>query len=230
MSNNIFQSIQAVAFDLDGTLVDSIGDLAASANAMRCALNMPPLSQDVLLSFVGDGMARLVHRALTNNHEELAEQSLWEKGFELYVRHYAEHSTDNTRLYKHVADTLALLKTLNLPLAVITNKSQIFAQPILEKLGVAKEFSIIIGGDTLPEKKPSALPILHVCELLRIEPINMLMVGDSINDILAARNAKSKVVGVSFGYGNMEKLSNNPETRPDAVIQDFGQLYDLLKK
>ena len=82
MNQNIFNNIKAVAFDLDGTLADTIGDLANAANAMRAALNMPPLDDSVLLSFVGDGIGRLVHRALTNDHDSFAEQALWEKGFD----------------------------------------------------------------------------------------------------------------------------------------------------
>ncbi|MBO7555333.1 MAG: HAD-IA family hydrolase, partial [Neisseriaceae bacterium] len=89
-------------------------------------------------------------------------------------------------------------------------------------------FSIIIGGDTLPEKKPSALPLLHICEVLNIAPENLLMVGDSKNDILAAKNAQAKSVGVSFGYGKMDELVKFNETKPDIVINHFGELYNLL--
>ena len=229
MNQNIFNNIKAVAFDLDGTLADTIGDLANAANAMRAALNMPPLDDSVLLSFVGDGIGRLVHRALTNDHDSFAPQALWEQGFALYVQYYAQNLCVRTQLYPQVADTLALLKTLKLPLAVMTNKSQVFAKPLLEQLKIADLFSLIIGGDTLPEKKPSALPLLHICEVLHIAPENLLMVGDSKNDILAAKNAKAKSVGVSFGYGKMNQLVLNEETKPDYVINHFGQLYDLLK-
>ena len=229
MKQNIFNHIKAVAFDLDGTLADTVGDLAAAGNAMRAALNMPPLDDSVLLSFVGDGIGRLVHRALTNDHASFAPQDLWEKGFALYAQYYAQNLCVKSQLYPQVADTLALLKTLKLPLAVMTNKSQVFANPLLKQLKIADLFSLIIGGDTLPEKKPSALPLLHICEVLNIAPENLLMVGDSKNDILAARNAGCPVVGVSFGYGKMDELVLSEETKPDCVINHFGELYDLLK-
>ena len=229
MKENIFNNIKAVAFDLDGTLADTIGDLAAAGNAMRQALGMPPLDDSVLLSFVGDGIGRLVHRALTNDHASFAPQDLWEKGFALYAQYYAQHLCVKTQLYPQVADTLALLKTLQLPLAVMTNKSQVFANPLLQQLKIADLFSLIIGGDTLPEKKPSALPLLHICEVLNIAPENLLMVGDSKNDILAAKNAGCPVVGVSFGYGKMNELVQNDATKPNCVIDHFGQLYDLLQ-
>lgn len=222
--------IQAVAFDLDGTLVDSIGDLAASCNAMRQALDLPLLEESVLLSFVGDGIGRMVHRALTNDHESLAEQSLWEKGFALFVRHYMEHLTDRTRPYPQVEDTLGLLKTLHLPLAVITNKSERFAAMILRQLGLEDEFSLLIGGDTLPEKKPHALPLLHACENFGIAPEHLLMVGDSRNDILAAKNAGCVSCGVMFGYGRMEELIRQPETTPDFTVHHFIDIYQTIKK
>ncbi|MDO5686606.1 MAG: phosphoglycolate phosphatase [Neisseria sp.] len=224
-----FADIQAVAFDLDGTLVDSVADLANSANAMRAALAMPPLPQEVLLSFIGDGMARLVHRALCGDHHSLADEALWARGFDLFVRHYALHLTDLTRPYPQVRDTLALLKTLHLPLVVITNKNERFARDILKNLELADEFSLLIGGDTLPEKKPSALPLLHTCQVLNIAPENLLMVGDSRNDILAARAAGAAVIGVTFGYGDMAALDADAATRPDATVSAFVEIYRLLR-
>lgn len=226
--NNLFDDIKAVAFDLDGTLADTAGDLADAANSMRHSLNLPPLKEEVLLSFIGDGIGRLVHRALTDSHDSFAEHKLWEKGFSLYVKHYAAHITDRSKLYPQVADTLALLKIRQLPLALVTNKSIIFAKEVVKNLKIDQYFSLMIGGDSLSEKKPSAIPLLHVCESFNIQSNQLLMVGDSINDILAARNAQAKVIGVSFGYGNMQKLAQDENTRPDKVISNFGEIYNLL--
>lgn len=230
MTEPLFAEIEAVAFDLDGTLVDSVADLADAANAMRRELGIAPLQEAVLLSFIGDGIGRLVHRALTNDHESLADNDLWEKGFALFVRHYAENLTVRTRAYPQVVDTLGLLKTLGLPLAVVTNKSERFARAILKNLELADIFSLLLGGDSLPEKKPAALPLLHVCEAFAIAPEKLLMVGDSRNDILTARAAGTKVVGVDFGYGDMTALAADEATRPDAVVAHFVDIYHLLQR
>ena len=160
--------INAVAFDLDGTLVDSIPDLAAAANAMREHLDLPPLPALRIQEHVGDGIASLVHRALTNERDGQADPALWERGYVFFIQYYREHLSDNTSIYPGVTDGLGLLRALQLPLAVITNKSERLALPLLEQLGLRDHFSLIIGGDTLAEKKPSALPLQHVCQVLGI--------------------------------------------------------------
>lgn len=215
-------AIKAFAFDLDGTLVDSVADLAASANAMREQLNMPPLDEERIKSHVGDGIASLVHRALTDSREQQADEALWTKGFSLFVTHYYEHLTDYTKPYPHVETTLALLKTLGFPLVVITNKNERFATKILEKLNLLDYFSLVIGGDTLPEKKPSILPLIHTCEVLNIESEELAMIGDSKNDIFAAKNAGSLAIGANYGYEDIT------EYEPDIVIEQFFELYDML--
>lgn len=134
------------------------------------------------------------------------------------------------RAYPQVVDTLGLLKTLGLPLAVVTNKSERFARAILKNLELADIFSLLLGGDSLPEKKPAALPLLHVCEAFAIAPEKLLMVGDSRNDILTARAAGTKVVGVDFGYGDMTALAADEATRPDAVVAHFVDIYHLLQR
>ncbi|KMN32230.1 phosphoglycolate phosphatase [Chromobacterium sp. LK1] len=215
--------IKAVAFDLDGTLVDSIPDLAAAANAMREHLDLPPLPALRIQEHVGDGIASLVHRALTNERDGQADPALWERGYVFFIQYYREHLSDNTSIYPGVTDGLGLLRALQLPLAVITNKSERLALPLLEQLGLRDHFSLIIGGDTLAEKKPSALPLQHVCQVLGIAPEQMAMVGDSANDVLAARNAGCAAVAVSYGYADAAALG------ADLVVANIAELYDLMK-
>lgn len=222
--------IQAFAFDLDGTLVDSIKDLAISANAMRETLGMDDLPLETLKSFVGDGMSRLVHRALTNDHHALADDALWQQGFALFAQHYYEHIADYSSPYAGVVHGIALLKSQNLPVVVVTNKAERFAVKLLADLGLLDEFSLVIGGDTLPEKKPSALPLQHVAEVLNIEVDKIAMVGDSHNDILAARAAGAMAIGVDYGYENMDVLAQDPLTRADAVIHSIVQLYEAVRQ
>lgn len=216
-------AIEAVALDLDGTLVDSLPDLAAAANAMRAHLGLPPLAPERVASHVGDGMARLVHRTITDDTHADADPATWEAGMRFFASHYHEHIADFTRPYPGVVEALQLLRTLQLPLVVITNKPAGFTVPLLEKLELAGLFSLVLGGDSLPEKKPSALPLVHACEVLGIQPGKLLMVGDSKNDILAARAAGSPVAAVDYGYGDLA-----PDAA-DIMVGNLVELYDLLK-
>ena len=216
--------IKAIAFDLDGTLVDSIADLAASANAMRQALGLPPLDAERIKGHVGDGVASLVHRALTNDKDGQADEALWAQGFTLFIQHYRANLTTHTRMYPGVAESLNLLRSLELPLVVITNKSHRLAAPLLAELGIDSAFSMILGGDSLPEKKPSALPLLHAAAVLNVKPQEMIMVGDSENDILCANKAGALAVAVSYGYRDAATLG------ADLTVDSLVDLFALLKK
>jgi phosphoglycolate phosphatase len=216
--------IEAIALDLDGTLVDSLPDLAAAANAMRAHLGLIPLAPERVGSHVGDGLAKLVHRTLTDETDGEADTATWEAGLRFFSQYYREHIADFTRPYPGVIEGLQLLRTLKLPLAVITNKPATFTVPLLAKLDLAPYFSLALGGDSLPEKKPSALPLLHTCEVFGITPDKLAMVGDSKNDILAARAAGSPAVLVNYGYGDLAPSA------ADLTIGNLVELYDLLKK
>lgn len=223
------QSIQAIAFDLDGTLVDSVPDLAASANAMRVELGLPELPRDIVQSYVGDGIAVLVHRSLTADHHGTADDDLLERGFPIFMRHYAHNIANATRPYPETETGLELLKTLGLPLAVVTNKSEMLAVKLLKELNLMDYFSIVVGGDTLPERKPAPEPLRHAAEVMGVQPENMLMVGDSHNDFLAAKAAGCPSVGVLFGYGDMTELSRDEATKPDWLINKLPEIYEQLR-
>ena len=229
MTAPAIEHVQAVAFDLDGTLCDSVPDLAAAANATRAQMGLPPLPQHSVESYVGDGLANLVHRVLTDKRDEAAPQNEWEQGFSFFIRYYRDHLSDFTRPYPETEAGLILLKTLGIPLVVITNKNEMLAVELLKQLGLADYFSLILGGDSLAEKKPSPLPLLHAAEVLNINPVDMLMVGDSANDILAAKAAGCLSVGVTFGYGDMQELVHNPATKPDWLIGSLPEIYENLR-
>lgn len=229
MTAPALEHVQAVAFDLDGTLCDSVQDLAAAANTTRAHMGLQPLPEHTVESYVGDGLANLVHRVLTDSRDNTAEQAQWEQAFSFFIRHYREHLSVHTRPYPQTEAGLGLLKSLGIPLAVITNKNEVLAAELLAQLGLADYFSLIIGGDSLPEKKPSPLPLLHVAEVLGTEPSGMLMVGDSANDILAAKAAGCLSVGVTFGYGDMTLLSQDPATKPDWLIGALPEIYENLQ-
>ncbi|WP_047236731.1 phosphoglycolate phosphatase [Chromobacterium subtsugae] len=215
--------IKAVAFDLDGTLIDSIPDLANAANAMRAHLGLPPLDPERIKSHVGDGIASLVHRAITDERHAEADGPLWERGYRFFIQHYREHLADQTTVYAGVRDGLSLLRALKLPLLVITNKSERLAVPLLEQLELRDHFSLVLGGDTLPEKKPSALPLQHACQVLGISAKEMAMVGDSANDVAAARAAGCAAIAVGYGYGGDASLG------ADLTVASIAELYDLMK-
>ncbi|MCP1660144.1 phosphoglycolate phosphatase [Neisseria perflava] len=221
--------VQAVAFDLDGTLCDSVPDLAAAAEAMREYLGLSSLPAKVVESYVGDGIGTLVHRVITNDRDEEADPAVWEKGFVFFMQYYRTHLSDFTRPYPETEAGLGLLKSLGIPLVVITNKTEILAVELLKQLGLADYFSLILGGDSLPEKKPSPLPLLHAAEVLGIEPADMMMVGDSKNDILAAKAAGCLSVGVTYGYGDMTMLSQDDATKPDWLIGKLPEIYENLQ-
>ena len=155
-------------------------------------------------------------------------KKLWAQGFTLFVQYYAEHIADRTRAYPETEAGLGLLKSLGIPLAVITNKNEVLAVKLLEALGLSDYFSLVLGGDSLPEKKPSPVPLLHAAEVLGVPVENMIMVGDSRNDILAAKAAGCPSIGVTFGYGDMAELSKHEATRPDWTIGSLPEIYENL--
>lgn len=223
-----WNDIHAIAFDLDGTLVDSIADLCAAANHMRAEFELPPLPHDELTSYVGDGLSILVHRALSGSREGKVEEAKWTQGFTLFIAYYRKHLSVYTRPYPEVKTALDLFKARNLPLAVITNKNEVLAVELLCQLGLADKFSLIVGGDTLSEKKPSPMPLLHTAEILGVSIHNLLMVGDSANDIMAAKAAGALSCGVTWGYADMGQLAQQAATNPDIMIDHLPQIADGL--
>lgn len=215
--------IKALAFDLDGTLVDSLPDLTAAANAMRAHFGLPPLDDARIASHVGDGIASLVHRAITDKRDGSAAHEQWEEGFRFFVQYYRQHLTVHTTVYPGVTTAIGLFKALQLPLAVVSNKSERLAVPLLQELGLADDFGLILGGDSLPEKKPSALPLLHTCQVYNVAPETLLMIGDSANDVRAARAAGCPVALVRYGYADADTLD------ADLVVDTLETLYDLLR-
>lgn len=199
--------ISALAFDLDGTLVDTIADLAAAANAMRADFALPALAQDRLASFVGGGMAQLVHRALTDERDGEAHPERHAAGVASFSQHYDHLLAEQSRPYPGVVEALQALRELGLPLAVVTNKPYRFSALLLERLGLAPYFQLVLGGDSLAHKKPHPLPLQHVCAHFDIAPASLLMVGDSHFDRDAAVNAGSPCLLLTYGYENVSNLA-----------------------
>jgi len=194
-------SYQAVLLDLDGTLLDTIPDLALAANAMRVELGMAPLREDVIATFVGKGVDNLVRRTLVgalDAGEPPPEQ--YERARASFYRHYHLVNGDKSVVFDGVMPALKTMKSLGLKLAVVTNKPTEFTLPLLQRTGLAGFFDAVVCGDTCARKKPDPEPMLHACALLGAEPARTVAIGDSINDAQAARAAGCSVLAVPYGY------------------------------
>ena len=216
-----------IAFDLDGTLVDSVPDLANAVNATLADLQLPEHHQDEVRGWIGNGAQVLIKRALAGDIKGDVSTELFEKVYPLFLDYYAEHLCIDSVLYSGVKETLRALKQSGIALACITNKPSQFTAPLLEQLGMAEFFDVVACGDTFAEKKPNPMPLLKVAEHFNVKPEQSLMVGDSINDIQAAISAGFKSVCVDYGYAGEHDIYT---MGADAVISRFSQLNEFLQK
>jgi phosphoglycolate phosphatase len=214
-----------VLFDLDGTLVDSVPDLSIAINSMLERLGLPVHSEESIRLWIGNGLERLVKRALTNNMNGEPEDTLFAKAYPLFMQNYTENSCHETRLYEGVETALNYLNGNDFKLGCVTNKMEVFTHRILRKLDIYDAFGIIISGDTLPRKKPDPLPLKHAAKYFNASPEDSLMVGDSKNDIVAASAAGFRICCVSYGYNHGNDIR---AAGPDAVLDTLADLPDLL--
>ncbi|OGS22428.1 MAG: hypothetical protein A2252_09000 [Elusimicrobia bacterium RIFOXYA2_FULL_39_19] len=212
------KNIELMIFDLDGTLVDSKLDLANAVNYALKTLKLPVLKNEVIYGFIGDGIWRLVERALGENHAGKTET-----GVELFRKYYKKHCVDNTCLYPKVKEMLLHFK--NKKKAVVTNKSEIFTRDILQGLKIAGYFDIVYGGDTFEHRKPHPLPLKKVMSKLKIKPAQAIMIGDGLNDVLAAKAAKVTSCAVGYGLEDKKKLLKE---NPDYFIKNLSQLKKIV--
>lgn len=189
-------SFDAVLFDLDGTLIDSVEDIARSANHVRAQLGLKPLPVETVRGFVGDGVRVLFERAIETRDVTRIDQAV-----ALWRPHYLEHCLDHTRLYPGVAVMLRQLDARGILLAVVTNKPAAPAEIILQGLGIRTLFRTVVGGDSTPKRKPDPEPLRFALEQMRVRSDRALVVGDSPNDILGAWNAGCSSCAVLWGIG-----------------------------
>ena len=218
---------RAFLFDLDGTLIDSSRDLAIAVNYMLKKIGRDTFDESVIREWVGNGALVLTKRALSGSIEidENLDEELVEKALGILLDYYSKHLTVYTDTYPNVRETLKTLKDLDYKLAIITNKPYDFINPILKSLNLDSFFEFSLGGDSLSEKKPHPMPLLYACEKFEITPDEAVMVGDSKNDILAAKSARMDVVAVTYGYNHGESLDIY---NPDIIIDDFSKLIGLV--
>jgi len=219
---------KAIFFDLDGTLIDSVPDLALAVNEMLERLGRERFDESVIRYWVGNGAQTLVKRALLGKRDvddDTVETALFQKALGIFLQAYRSHLCDATRPYPHVPETIEKLRQKGYRLAIITNKPEPFIAPILEGLGLKHYFEAWLGGDSLPQKKPDPMPLLHMCETFNIAVDDAVMVGDSKNDILAANACSMASIGVTYGYNYGEEISIH---QPTVVIDDFKALLAYL--
>ncbi|MBN9411910.1 MAG: phosphoglycolate phosphatase [Burkholderiales bacterium] len=198
----------AVILDLDGTMVDTMGDFDAAIGAMLAQLALPPLPRESLAHFVGKGSEHLVRSALAHVAGPADERAtaLYPRAYDAYQAHYGRINGQHSALYPGVAEGLAGLRARGLPLACLTNKPVVYARALLAAKGIDAVFSHVFGGDSFERKKPDPLPVLRTCEALGSAPGRTLVVGDSSNDARAARGAGCPVVLVTHGYNHGEPV------------------------
>jgi len=201
-----YPPLRAVMFDLDGTLVDSAPDLACAANRMLAALGMAECDPALLSTYIGKGIPRLVERTLAGKLDGEADAALMARALPLFEQFYGQESGRRTTLYPGVLEGLELLAREGLRLACVTNKAERFTHALLAHMGLAHFFAVVVGGDTVANKKPDPLPFRHACERLGVAPGEALVVGDSRNDVAGARAAGCPVICVPYGYNEGEAV------------------------
>ena len=211
--------IKAIIFDLDGTLIDSVTDLAISVNFTLKKIGLPTHTEEEIKGFVGDGVQKLIKRSLGQAHMEK-----FTEAFGTFMDHYGSHCTDNTTLYPGVKETLPVLAE-RYYLAILTNKSAVFSHKILAALDVSSYFSEVLGGDSLPTKKPDPAGIFRLAEKWSLDPATeIVMVGDHATDIEVGHRAGCKTVFIDGGIGIPKGLI------PDITINSFKEITSLLEK
>ncbi|MSQ59547.1 MAG: phosphoglycolate phosphatase [Betaproteobacteria bacterium] len=219
-----FGGIKAVAFDLDGTLIDTLPDLAAAGNRMLQAMGRAPASEAQIRQFIGDGIAVLTRRLLTRHMDTEPGAREFAMALELFKAYYAEELAARSRPYPGVVNGLAALYP-RFSLACVTNKALAYTHPLLAGTQLASYFRLVLGGDSLPRKKPEPEPFLHCAAYFGVEPGHLLVVGDSPNDCRAARAAGCPVVCVPYGYSGAGGV---PALDCDAIVTDVFELAATL--
>jgi len=216
---------QMILIDVDGTLVDSVPDLAWCVDEMMKAIGREPYGEEKVRDWVGNGVERLVRRALIGQLDGEPDDAEFEKAYPLFLDLYADNTSKRSSLYPGVQEGLDYLQDAGYSLGCVTNKAEQFTLPLLQDLGIYDYFGIVVAGDTLPVKKPDPTPLLYAAEFFGATPEQSLMIGDSKSDVTAARAAGFRIICMSYGYNHGEDIRIY---EPDTVIDSMVELKDLL--
>jgi phosphoglycolate phosphatase len=225
--------LQAVMIDLDGTMVDTIGDFEVALNRALADVQVPTANRALIERSIGKGSEHLI-RSVLKHQLALPEvagsarevEQLFTPVWERYEQHYLSINGEFSKVFPGVIEGLEQLQAMGLPLACLTNKPVSFTTPLLKDKGLSNYFDQVFGGDSFERKKPDPLPLLKTCEALRSSPARTLMVGDSSNDAQAADAAGCPVVLMTYGYNHGEPIQNTPAL---AWLDSFTQIFETLQ-
>ena len=227
------RQLQAVMIDLDGTMVDTLGDFAVALNRALTDLKVPTASRALIERSIGKGSEHLIRTVLGHQLTQPGMpvdarevEALFTPVWTRYEHHYLDINGEFSQVFPGVMEGLELLKATGLPLACLTNKPLSFTRPLLAQKGLTPYFAHVFGGDSFARKKPDPLPLLKTCEAMQSSPARTLMVGDSSNDAQAANAAGCPVVLMTYGYNHGEPIRNTPAR---AWLDSMTQLGDLLQ-
>jgi len=215
-----------VLIDLDGTLVDSVPDLAYCVDEMMKQLDMPTRGEAAVRNWVGNGVKRLTERALINSVDGMPDQALMDKAYPIFLELYKHNYSQRSSVYAGVKEGIQWMKDNGYRVACVTNKAEAFTTPLLKDKGLYDVFEIIVSGDTCAEKKPHPMPLLHAAEQLGVDPENALMIGDSRSDVKAARAANFHIFCMTYGYNHGEDIR---DYNPDVIMDSFVELPNYLQ-
>ena len=214
-----------VLIDLDGTLVNSVPDLACCIDQMMVQLGMPERGEEAVRGWVGNGLERLIKRALVNAMVGEPDADLFLRAKPVFDALYRVNHSSHSYLYEGVLTGLNYLKRRAYRLGCVTNKASNFTHPLLKAMGIADYFEVTICGDETPRIKPDPLPLLTAAERVGVDPTEVLMLGDSVSDVRAARAAGCQIICMSYGYNHGEDIRSYG---PDAVIDSMAELELLI--
>lgn len=222
------KQFKLIGFDLDGTLVNSLPDLALSLNSAFAEVGLPQASEELVLTWIGNGADVLFAKGMewTGKADEFSQEELAQikRRFGYF---YGENVCNISKLYPNVKETLETLKTQDYILAVVTNKPTKHVLPVLQAFKIDHLFSEALGGQSLPQIKPHPAPLYYLCGKFGLYPHEILFIGDSKNDILAAKAAGCKSVGLTYGYNYNIPIS---ESEPDYVCEDFAEILKVIRQ
>ncbi len=221
----MFKHIKAVIIDLDGTMLNTAPDFHEAINRMRADLGLTALPQQTIIDFVGKGTENLIRKVLAVDYDASGIAAHYDVALAAYMAHYQTINGDLANLYPDVIEGLQSMRNKGLRLACVTNKPLSLAVPLLEKKGLQPYFDIVYGGDSFPQKKPSPVPLLQVCLAFSLQPRQVIAIGDSSNDAIAARAAGCYVLNVPYGYNHGESIHN---VDSDGIVQTLLEAANMI--